>query len=141
MTGTQKQRHPRYLIMTASIGSGHIKAAEAIAREVRRVDEDAIIEIVDFMSRGVSTLHWLMKRIYLLMLAFVPDLYDRYYLAWQDYRVSPMAANLQLIFYRDGKGHVLVKLLHNEEEAYLPLPDATAPYYDWEAVRRLFTQE
>ena len=79
MTETLKQRHPRYLIMTASIGSGHVKAAEAIAREVRRVDEDAIIEIVDFMSRGVSTLHWLMKRIYLLMLAFVPDLYDRCY--------------------------------------------------------------
>ena len=66
---------------------------------------------------------------------------DRYYLAWQDYRISPMAANLQLIFYRNGKGKVLVKLLHNEEEAYLPLPDSTAPYYDWEAVKRLFTQE
>ena len=73
-----EQAH-RYLIMTASIGSGHIKAAEAIAREVRRADENAIIEIVDFMSRGVSTLHWLMKKIYLLMLAFVPDLYDRCY--------------------------------------------------------------
>ena len=61
-------QHRRYLIMTASIGSGHIQAAEAITREVRRLDPDAIIEIVDFMSRGVSTLHWLVKRIYLLML-------------------------------------------------------------------------
>ena len=75
----KEQQHRRFLIMTASIGSGHIKAAEAIAREVRRTDPDAIIEIVDFMSRGVSTLHWLMKRIYLLMLAFVPNLYDRCY--------------------------------------------------------------
>lgn len=69
----------RYLIMTASIGSGHIKAAEAIERTLREADEDAIIEVVDFMSRGVSTLHWLLKKIYLLMLAFVPDLYDRCY--------------------------------------------------------------
>ncbi len=69
----------RYLIMTASIGSGHIKAAEAIARELRAADPEAIIEVVDFMSRGVSTLHWLLKKIYLLMLAFVPDLYDRCY--------------------------------------------------------------
>ena len=76
---TAESHHPRYLIMTASIGSGHVKAAEAIAREVRRVNPDAIIEIVDFMSRGVSTVHGLMKRIYLLMLAFVPDLYDRCY--------------------------------------------------------------
>ena len=67
----------RYLIMTASIGSGHIKAAEAIARELRAADPEAIIEVVDFMSRGVSTLHWLLKKIYLLMLAFEPDLYDR----------------------------------------------------------------
>ena len=69
----------RYLVMTASIGSGHIKAAEAIARELRAADPDAIIEVVDFMSRGVSTLHWLMKKVYLFMLAFVPDLYDRCY--------------------------------------------------------------
>ena len=73
------QQHRRYLIMTASIGSGHIQAAEAIAREVRRLDPDAIIEIVDFMSRGVPTVNWLLKRLYLLMLAFVPDLYDRCY--------------------------------------------------------------
>ena len=72
-------QHRRYLIMTASIGSGHIQAAEAITREVRRLDPDAIIEIVDFMSRGVSTVNWLLKRLYLLMLAFVPDLYDRCY--------------------------------------------------------------
>ncbi|WP_294158902.1 MGDG synthase family glycosyltransferase [uncultured Selenomonas sp.] len=78
MIETQR-KHRRYLIMTASIGSGHVKAAEAIAREVRRVDADAIIEIVDFMSRGVSTVNWLMKRLYLLMLAFVPDLYDYCY--------------------------------------------------------------
>ena len=69
----------RYLIMTASIGSGHIKAAEAIAREVRSLDPEAMIEIVDFMSRGVSTVHWLMKKLYLLMLAFVPNLYDYCY--------------------------------------------------------------
>ena len=52
-----------YLIMTASIGSGHIKAAEAIARELRAADPEAIIEVVDFMSRGVSTLHWRLKKI------------------------------------------------------------------------------
>ena len=63
---------------------------------------------------------------------------DRYYLAWQDFRVSPMAANLQLIFYRNGKGDVLVKLLHNEEEATLPLVSINGPYYDWKEVKRLW---
>ena len=40
----------RYLIMTASIGSGHIKAAEAIARELRAADPEAIIEVVDLVK-------------------------------------------------------------------------------------------
>lgn len=32
---------------------------------------------------------------------------DRYYLAWQDFRVSPMGANLQLIFSRINKEKLL----------------------------------
>ena len=33
---------------------------------------------------------------------------DRYYLAWQDFRVSPMGANLQLIFFKNKQGEVIV---------------------------------
>lgn len=62
---------------------------------------------------------------------------EKFHLAWQDYRVSPMAANLQLIFYRNSEGDVLVKLLHNEHEVRLtglaPLDD---PYYSWTDLRR-----
>ncbi len=68
-----------YLIMTASVGAGHIKAAEAIARELRQQKPGAEIRIVDFMASEVSGLHWLMKKIYLFMLHFVPNLYDRCY--------------------------------------------------------------
>ena len=67
------------LILTASIGSGHIKAAEAVAQELCRQLPDAKVTTVDFMSRQTSLLHWLMKRIYLVMLAFVPNLYDVFY--------------------------------------------------------------
>ena len=66
---------------------------------------------------------------------------EKYWQAWQDFRVSPMGANLQLIFFRNAQGNVLVKLLHNEEEAYLPIESATAPYYDWEAVKKLWSKE
>lgn len=69
----------KVLILTASIGSGHIKAAEAVARELGCQLPGAIITTVDFMSRQTSLLHWLMKRIYLMMLAFVPNLYDVFY--------------------------------------------------------------
>ncbi len=62
----------------------------------------------------------------------------RYWLAWQDYRVAPMAANVQLVFFRNKDGDVLVKVLHNEREVSLPLHDDRAPYYSWVAVRRYF---
>lgn len=62
----------------------------------------------------------------------------KFHLAWQDYRVSPMAANLQLVFFRRAAdGDVLVKLLHNEREALLEgLPPVTGPYYRWTDLRR-----
>ena len=54
---------------------------------------------------------------------------DRYYLDWQDFRISPMGANLQLIFFKNGQGEVIVKLLHNENEVKLPIDSTIAPYY------------
>lgn len=64
----------KILILTASIGSGHIKAAEAIETELRRLLPDAEITTVDFMARRISRIHWFMKEFYLAMLAFVPNL-------------------------------------------------------------------
>ncbi len=61
------------LILSASIGSGHTKAAQSL----QKVFGDATV--VDFMARDVSTLNWLTKKIYLAALRFIPDLYDRIY--------------------------------------------------------------
>lgn len=69
----------RILILTASIGSGHIKAAEAVQQELQQLLPGVRITTVDFMARQTSCLHWLMKKIYLQMLAFVPNLYDVFY--------------------------------------------------------------
>lgn len=66
----------RVLILTASIGSGHIKAAEAVAEEIRREQPEWELDTVDFMSADVSRIHWLLKRIYLMMLSVMPDFYD-----------------------------------------------------------------
>ena len=69
----------KILILTASIGSGHIKAAEAVAEELVRQQPDAEITTIDFMARSTSFWHWLTKKIYLEMLNFVPNLYDVFY--------------------------------------------------------------
>lgn len=63
---------------------------------------------------------------------------DKIHLAWQDYKVSPMAANLQLIFFRNQKGRILVKILHNEREISLPVKSFSGPYYEWSDLRKYF---
>lgn len=64
----------RILILSASIGSGHLKAAEAIKKSL-----SGEVFSVDFMSKEVSGLNAVTKKIYLAALKFIPDLYDRIY--------------------------------------------------------------
>ena len=55
---------------------------------------------------------------------------------WLGFWNIPMASNLQLIFYRNGAGHVLVKFLYQEQERKLRgLEPVEGPYYDWETVK------
>ena len=63
----------------------------------------------------------------------VPNLMDE---------ILPMGANLQIIFYRNAQGHVIVKFLHNEKElryneidCYENKPAFEPPYYDWEDIK------
>ena len=51
---------------------------------------------------------------------------------WFDYKITPMATNLQFVFYRKAKSDdILVKVLLNEDEATLPIQSDVAPYYHW----------
>ena len=52
-------------------------------------------------------------------------------------RIIPMAANIQLVFYRKaGSDEVLVKFLLNENETSIPVRTDCAPYYRWDDVKR-----
>ena len=53
---------------------------------------------------------------------------------WQGFLYSPFACNLQMIFYKNAKGDVLVKFLLNEREANLITLEG-GPYYRWEDVK------
>ena len=55
---------------------------------------------------------------------------------WQDFYISPMAANLQMIFYRNKSGKVIVKFLHNENEVSLPIRCENGKYYRWKDVKK-----
>ena len=59
---------------------------------------------------------------------------------WRNYRIFPMACNIQLVFYRPkkGTGDILVKALLNEREAYLPISTDQWPYYNWQTLRQYY---
>lgn len=58
--------------------------------------------------------------------------------------IVPMAANLQMVFYRNAAGDILVKVLHNERVMTLPDgcrkagDDILPPYYHWNNVKRYY---
>lgn len=57
---------------------------------------------------------------------------------WKDYEISPMAANIQWLFYHDKDQKVWAKFLLNEKEVALPISTSCFPYYSWEMVRMFF---
>lgn len=77
---------------------------------------------------------------------------------WTDFKIIPMAANLQMVFYKEPRGSkpgtasakpILVKFLYNEQEVTAPIPCdetkltkkekcPTAPYYRWDDVRNFY---
>lgn len=65
---------------------------------------------------------------------------EDFYKGWNDWRVTPMAANIQLVFFRNEKqpDKILVKILHNEKETRIPVETNMWPYYDWSDVRTYF---
>lgn len=67
---------------------------------------------------------------------------------WRDYEITPMAANVQFIFYKSAKkgSPILVKVMLNEIEQKLPVACDSAtvkncpavPYYRWEDVKDFY---
>ena len=57
------------------------------------------------------------------------------------FRLIPMGANIQLIFYRKAKSKdILVKFLMNENETSVPIKTDCYPYYHWRDVRAYYTK-
>lgn len=68
---------------------------------------------------------------------------DSLYRYWTDFKVSPMCANLQIVFFNKKGGtpnDVLVKFILNEHEARIPVATETYPYYRWAEVKEYYTK-
>ncbi len=53
-----------------------------------------------------------------------------------DFQMMPMASNLQMIFFRNKKGNVLVKLVYNDKEVTIPaVKTIGGAFHQWEDLR------
>ena len=57
-------------------------------------------------------------------------------------KIIPMAANIQLVFYRkSGSNDILVKALLQEKEQHLPVATNQWPYYHWQDVKKYWQEK
>lgn len=56
---------------------------------------------------------------------------------WRSYKITPKAANMMFILYRNKAGKVLVRAQMNERDVELPVKTDTPYYYDWNEVKKL----
>lgn len=63
---------------------------------------------------------------------------DSLYKSWANFKVAPMAGNIQLIFYRnpaDADAPVMTKVMLNEREVRVPVDTDNFPFYRWDALK------
>ncbi len=73
--------------------------------------------------------------------AEVVDNPEEYADHWQDFALTPMAANLQIILLTSCEGkEPLVHIRHNERPAVLPIKNAHRYFYPWAEVRSLWKE-
>lgn len=51
---------------------------------------------------------------------------------YSDFRISPMAANVQIVFFRNKDNDVICKFMLNERETHIPVKTDNFPFYKWE---------
>lgn len=57
------------------------------------------------------------------------------YKHWCDFKATPMASNVQIIFFENKAGDILVKFMHNEKEVHVPVKTDQWPFYHWNDVK------
>lgn len=69
------------------------------------------------------------------------DNIEKVYDKWLGRDISGMSTNIQWIFYKNNQNDILVKILHNEKDAELPIATSMKPYYKWDDVKNFYTNK
>jgi processive 1,2-diacylglycerol beta-glucosyltransferase len=70
---------PRILVLTLSFGSGHVRAAQAVAAELRRLAPRAEILVIDALEHSRTAFRALYVRPYWAMVRYAPVLWKRFF--------------------------------------------------------------
>ena len=64
----------------------------------------------------------------------------KFYQAWCNFKMVPMAANVQIVFFRKkgSADDIIVKFMLNEKEVSIPVKTDIAPFYHWKDVRAFY---
>ena len=138
----------RWAQSNISLYTGHCNSVEVGAERVP-LARTAVEDIVEKADEAIASGEWaadlrfghdypLMALVNYLGIEGVGERYAVEDICdnWLGFWNIPMASNLQMIFYRNKAGHVLVKFLYQEQERLLRgLEPVEGPYYDWETVK------
>ena len=74
-----RERAPRVLLLTSTLGSGHLRAAQAIEASLRERSPTATVQMLDFWSLPDAHVAQTLRQIYLRLVQERPALYERFY--------------------------------------------------------------
>lgn len=60
------------------------------------------------------------------------------YKHWCDFKATPMASNVQIVFFENKAGDISVKFMHNEKEVHVPVKTDQWPFYHWNDVKEYY---
>jgi len=77
LSAPRARRGPRVLLLTSALGSGHMRATDALAEALRRLAPDAAVHKLDFWSLMNPGVAGSIRQIYLQLVQRHADLYER----------------------------------------------------------------
>ncbi len=84
----------KFIILTASIGTGHSQAARAIAEAMQRTHPGDSVSVLDFVSSSLFSVDHIIKDTYLKMIDVFPSMYDHLYSDSQSSRFGQMSQKM-----------------------------------------------
>jgi len=72
-------RPHKFIILTASIGTGHSQAARAISEAIQAAHPSDSVTVLDFVSNNILSVDHIIKDTYLKMIDVFPSMYDHLY--------------------------------------------------------------